>query len=559
MTPIQKTLAMLLITGLTQAHAAIKSATDDESLGLYPAGNFRLGEGRCTDCQAPPQALWYFSDELVATPRRGMPAAGFDPMRQVQQDIKLWGSRAALNDQPNLIWVGSTKVIDSARLSIDGQTLTLDDGRSLHFATVPKLPSNRSYYNATTQRFYSEHPLKLRGELSHDNGRDTFRARTVWPKDFTLGSSTEAKPLAGNESLRALVRANHGGATSAFQQRVLWERSPGAARMEHALSAIGIMLNGAQGDDDEAHGGHFAVATGRLGAEGDWSHWLVNNFYNLDAYSEKGIVAATTPMDKYLMDINSGQSFYRPSYMIVALFKNDTPALQYQAAMNRVFNHLYRHDFSYHHSRSNCAGISVDTFQTLGWNIPHKGPTGYLKAIAAYAYIAASEHSLDKGRNIYDYLTEDQTRLYPAVAFDEMGNDLLKLAQGQSSRALTPYERSMADNIEAILFVNIPQVPSSRAYGMAPVYSFDEYMKRVPADHSQWQIVPTQPRLFPVALRDGEAVKQTHASPLPLPVASVGFVGGMAILGAAARLRRRRYTRQKVSGSMGPGIPPLKQ
>ncbi|UUZ56530.1 hypothetical protein LP419_16080 [Massilia sp. H-1] len=115
------------------------------------------------------------------------------------------------------------------------------------------------------------------------------------------------------------------------------------------------MLNGAQGDDDEAYGGHFAIATGAVGQQGEWSDWVVNNFYNLDSFSEKGIVAAPVPMDNYLMDINSGQQFYRPSYMMVAVLSDGRTAAAYQGGVQRVFNNFYRHDFTYRHAGANCA------------------------------------------------------------------------------------------------------------------------------------------------------------------------------------------------------------
>ena len=72
------------------------------------------------------------------------------------------------------------------------------------------------------------------------------------------------------------------------------------------------MVNGAQGDDDEAHGGHFALVTGRTQPDGAIGDWLVNNFYSLDVESEKGILAAPLPLDNYLADLNSGQGWYRP-------------------------------------------------------------------------------------------------------------------------------------------------------------------------------------------------------------------------------------------------------
>ena len=518
---ISLTLALLIASSFAQAQPAVKSALSQESLGLYDATDFRLSDGRCADCQAIPQALWYFPEDTVATPRSGNTHA-----------------------TAPLVWVGSSKVIENARLGANGRSLSLADGQQLDFAITPKLASNRSYYNAATQDFYQQRPLRLRGELLTENGQEKFVARSIWPKDFTLDANAPLQKLAAGENLKTLVRANHGGATSAFERRVLWERTPGTARDWSQLSAIGIMLNGAQGDDDEAHGWHFAIATGRYRSDGDWSNWLVNNFYNLDTYSEKGIVAAVTPMDKYLMDLNSGQSFYRPSYMVVALLKNAQPAQQYQGAINSVYNQLYRHDIDYNHSRNNCAGISVDTFQGLGWNIPLQGPSSYPKAIGAYAYVAASERSLDKGRKIYDYLTEDQVRLYPALTFDTMGNDLLNIAQGKTTRLLSAYEQSLADNIEAILFVRIPQIPSSRVAGLAPVYSFDEYMQQAPADRSQWKVVPTEPRPFPDSLCETQPQKPSKLALVPVPVAGVGLLGGMAMLGMVRVGKRWRKGRQ---------------
>ena len=40
----------------------------------------------------------------------------------------------------------------------------------------------------------------------------------------------------------------------------------------------------------EAHGGHFALVTGRTQPDGAIGDWLVNNFYSLDVESEKGIL-----------------------------------------------------------------------------------------------------------------------------------------------------------------------------------------------------------------------------------------------------------------------------
>jgi len=72
---------------------------------------------------------------------------------------------------------------------------------------------------------------------------------------------------------------------------------------------------------------------------------MANNFYNLDEVSEKGIIASMLPLDNYLMDPNSGQSYYRPTYLLVASLKDARAASRLQAAIEPIYNHFYRHDF----------------------------------------------------------------------------------------------------------------------------------------------------------------------------------------------------------------------
>lgn len=535
-------LAMLLAA--PACAAGVLPAMQDDALGLYRPGDMRLAKGSCTDCAALPQARWYFAEDLIAVPASAQRMAGFSNTEGAQQDIRQWAKQTGQEDLaalPTLIWMGSSMVIPAARLTGNGQQLTTDDGQQLDFSIVPKNATNLSYYDHHTLDFYRQRPLRLRGEITPgEEGRQRFVARTIWPLDFSLPETTPLRPLAQGESLQTLVRAAGGGASSPFGARVLWERHPGLQRDWSDKAVLGVMLNGAQGDDDEAHGGHFGIVTGRYRKDGDWSRWLVNNYYNLDSFSEKGIIAAVTPMDKYLMDLNNGQSFYRPSYMLVAVLKNDRAAQLYQAATNRVYNHLYRHDFVYNHSQANCSGISLDTFRSLGWNLPERGTGGELKAIAAYFYVAASNRSLSDARKIYDYLTAETTRLYPAATFDAMGDDLLNLAQGKANRQLTGLEQQLGDDLEALMYVHIPQVPSSRAMGLAPVYSFDEYMKQAPADRSQWKIVATEPRPFPDTLRDGLALQSEPHMPVPLPVGGVSLGLVMAAIGVKKRIGKRK-------------------
>ena len=522
------------------AASGVRPALAAGSLGMFPATDFRLVPGTCADCATLKEALWYFRDDLVAVPRSGVTTGGYTRGIAAQDDVRRWYATAGaeeLQARPPLVWVGSPSVITNATLQKSGDALRLADGTVVGFAVTPKIPANLSYYDASTTRFFAQRALRIRGTVvTGPDGTPSVTARTIWPQDYVIdAAASKLAPLVAGETLMGLVR--QAGNAARYETRTLWERNPGQPRNWDNLAALGVLLNGAQGDDDEAHGGHFAIVTGRRGARGEWSDWLVNNFYDLDSFSEKGIIAATVPIDNYLMDLNSGQAYYRPSYMLVALLRGDHATHAYQSAIARVYSHFYRHDFRYRHAGANCAGVSIDTLRSLGWNIPARGATSYVKAAAAYAYMAVKEMSFDSGKKSFDYLREEQTRLFPAVTFDAAGNDLLQLvgAQPGARRAASAYEELLTNEVEAIIFVRIPQIPSSRAAGTFPVASIDEYMQRVPADQAQWKIVPVGPRPFPAEFvsADTEPEKQNNGA-LPVTIPSNSCWGRQATSRRAA-------------------------
>ncbi|MDB5960311.1 MAG: hypothetical protein JWP59_1605 [Massilia sp.] len=536
-------LSVLLISTVLHAQplpAGVKNALQGERIGLLDAGKLKLTDGSCVDCASAPQSLWYFRDDVIAAPTSADLVAGVNPKLDRRADIAEWAAMPAARNllYPSVTWLGASTIIDSAR--IDGATVTPAGGQPIALSLAPKLSTNRSYVNPATTAYFDKRPLRMRGAVSEKDGKPLFVARMLWPADFAIDATRlTAQPLQGAAGLGEFVRDKALAADGRLANRLVWERTPGAARGIAGKPVLGIMLNGAQGDDDESIGGHFAVATGRFGPHGEWADWATNNFYNLDTVSEKGIIAATVPMDNYLMDLNSGQQYYRPSYMLIAVLNKDRTAVAYQGGVQRTLNHFYRHDMTYDGATNNCSGLSIDVFRALGWNVPERGPTNRIKAVGAYAYVAAKEASLKKGRGIYDYLTEETTRLLPAVAFDALGVDLLQLvgAMPAAPRALSGYEQQLKDDVEAIILVKIPQVPSSRVPGAAPAYSFDDYMSRVPADQAQWQIVPVPPRPFPAALRDASTNAPASPSLVPLPVAAVGMAG---LFGGGALWRRRR-------------------
>ena len=188
------------------------------------------------------------------------------------------------------------------------------------------------------------------------------------------------------------------------------------------------MVNGAQGDDDEAHGGHFALVTGRVQADGSIGDWLVNNFYSLDVESEKGIIAAPVPLDNYLADLNSGQGWYRPSYMVVAVLRDERAAGAGAVGAEPRLQPVLPAPARRTTTRTRTARASASTrCARSGWSIPARGPSSRLLAWLGFPFIAMKERSIGKAKLAFDYLRTDQTRLMPAAALEEAFGSLLAL------------------------------------------------------------------------------------------------------------------------------------
>ncbi len=506
--------------------------------GLYPGTAFRITTGKCGDCQTIPQALWYFANETIAVPGPGEKVASYARSTHAYDDLRRWVSAPPpdlLSERPPLVWVAARYVVENATLDAAGKRIGFA-GRTVDFGVVPKIPLNRSYFDASSVRFLAGRPLRLRGELDGER----FVARTIWPADWRLPRSASTQSIAADPlALRELVRAEpEGGARSPFAAVRLWARDADSATRIAGKPVLALMLNGAQGDDDEAHGGHFAIVTGRVGTEGEMADWLVANFYALDIESEKGIIAAPVPLDNYLGGLNSGQAWYRPSYMLVATLADESPAAYIHGAIGRVYNQFYRHQLAYEHSTMNCTSISVDVLRGLGWEVPARGPMSWPLALVALPGVAVIERSVEKGRAAFDYLTEDQTRLFPAAAFEEIGGEMLRLATRPATPADSPAEKLLRQTVESIWFVRIPQIPSSRAFGTYPIVSAMEYHERVPTNPADRQIVPVPPRPFPEALRDAD-VRPPNMTRGQIAVVVYGVVLALLLAAVVVWLVRR--------------------
>jgi len=459
-----------------------EGALERGRLGLFDGADFRLVQASCADCGVSDLVRWWLADELVAVPTRTTPdAPGAAPRR------------------PQGIWIGAPSRVFSARLAAGGRRL--ESGESgIDFAVAPPLETNTAYLDDSTFRYFAERPLIVRGGISAETG--AFVARTIFPDDLRIGLDAPPRPLARRELLSTLVEAQ-AGAESGASQRVLFARDGADWR---GRPVIALVLTGAQGDDDGARAGHLAIATGVLGEHGEWHEWLVTNFYPLVDGNAKGIIPATLPIDNYLYDLNSGQLYYRPGYMLVAVLRDARAAAAVQQRLDETLLRLYCGDIEFDRARRNSTAMTIDSLRGLGWRIPAVGPTSRIAGLAAAPVAGLVRLSLGTARSIYATFAAEKTRLLPRVAFEVAGHDLLQLAAlggtADALEGLTPFERMLAEDVEGIVFVRLPQVPSARPFGTYPVASLLTYGAALLADPGPYEGAPeAPPRTFSERLR----------------------------------------------------------
>jgi hypothetical protein len=511
-------------------------ARDGDALGLHRAADFAIVRGRDAERVAGRHAAWYFADELVAIPRQGLEVSSFASGVRPFHDVRRFGEAhrgASPPEWPPLVWIAAPDLLHDAHVSSDASSVTTAGGTS-RLTFVPKLPLNRSWFDASSAAWFAAQPATIRGTRLADG----IEARALWPEAFRLAPTppparTLAQSRTFGEALLAMVRENS-DAGAPFEAASLWQRTPEADWS--GKSVLAFVLNGAQGDDDEAHAGHFAIATGHIAESGAIGAWIVNSFYALDVESEKGILAAPVPLMNYQADLNAGQSWYRPTWILAAVLDDDRAARRVQSGLNRVFLQFWRHQLPYYHPTDNCTSMSVDTLRALGLDMPSLGPTSRIGAWLALPWLIARDRSLAKARLSFDYLVTERTRLLPALAIESVGTALMQLAAAPTSPSGT-LGSEIADTLAAIAWLRIPQFPSSRAWGSVPVVSLAEYRDRLPADRSKLKIAAVPPRPFPEALRDPDLLP-----PLPPPsdlAVRVWSLGSLAAIAAVAAMRPR--------------------
>lgn len=516
--------------------AGLVPATSAGKLGPWDATDFELAPPAALDALTPSERF-YFADECIALPRSGVSAAGYAHSMRAADDVAQWSrqwSADAHTPRAPLILLGAPLRADDARLDAAARSITIA-GRSHPFALAPRLPLNRSWFDASSAAWFASRNLRIRASIE----AETVVARALWPEDFALAGSLPAAPLAADRptalALRERIREDpRGGARLPFAAHEILKRTGWTGSWKDK-PVLAILVNGAQGDDDEAWAGHFAVATGRTSERGSIADLVVDNFYTLDIVSEKGILAAPVPFDAYLGDVNSGQAWYRPSYVLVAALASDEALALVQGAFDRVYRQFWRHQLVYRHSTMNCAGVSIDVLRALGLPVPRRMPPHRWRAWFALPWVTFTQRSLAKGRLACEYLAADMTRLLPAVAFEEVGAMLLSLADERgrdpAGRARGLLADLLARDIEALALLRIPQFPSSRRFGSWPVASADEYFAAIPRDPAKMETVPVPPRPFPRELRNDDLLPAPRQpSDVPLAVWSIAAIAVLTVV-----------------------------
>jgi hypothetical protein len=187
--------------------------------------------------------------------------------------------------------------------------------------------------------------------------------------------------------------------------------------------------------------------------------------------------------------------------MLVMIMKDERVPLEVQEMFKGRYAQYYAQQIKYEHTHENCAALIADPVRQEGWNFPATGGTPSAVARLIGDIVGTVARDPQAGEQIRQSLAEEPTRSFPRASFDSVGGDVLSLAGAPSaaapSRELTPLERRIQEDLVAVLFVRLPQIPSSRKFGRDPAGSVTDYFRRAPIDRSKWQTVPTATRPFP--------------------------------------------------------------
>ena len=477
----------------------------DAPVGPYFPAGFRLATGATAGETLHPAARFLFAGETIAvpsTPPFADYSRGVDPFA----DVAAWAA------EPGAAHLAAAGV-DRRPGATDRRDRIAPDGRSfragsatLPLALAPRIALNRSWADASTFEYSRRthgHRCEARSVPAASSSRARSGRRTgAWttgrrpcpfPHRARPGSpsagSCAARPAAAPPRRPRPTRC--GSACAATATGPAARCSPSSSTGPRATTT-----RPGAGTSRSPPGACPRTAASRT----CWSRTSTRS----TARARRAILPAPVPLDNYLADVNSGQAWYRPSYVMLAILRDARAADLVQGALNRLYLQFWRRQLEYRHSSMNCASISVDTLRALGWELPLARALRHASRLARGAREGVHRRA---PRPRAHGLRVPHGGPHAAHARGGVrGSGLLAAAAARAARSL-PRESSRACSPRTwsrSSGVRMPQIPSSRALGTWPAASPREYLNALPADPADLKVIPVPPRPFPPELRDAD-------------------------------------------------------
>ena len=346
-------------------------------------------------------------------------------------------------------------------------------------------------------------------------------------------SRARSAPTRSRRCARSPREQPQGGARSPYAALRLWARH--GADTGPGTPVLAFMVNGAQGDDDEAHGGHFAIVTGRVQRRRRHrrlagQQLLLARRRKREGHHRRARAARQLPRPTS----TPARAGTGPSTMLVAVLHDERAAVLVQSALNRVYNQFYRHQLVYYHpnaelhehQRRHAARARAATSAPRTADAPRRWPrAGFpLSSLPPARSPRPSRVRL---------LRTDPTRLMPAAALEEILARLLALV-GPPRPARRPGARLAA------LLARDARVPPVRAHSAAavePRLGRRAGRSRSPNTGPPSAPDPAQPVIVPVPL---DPFRRRLLRPRPAAAAAAAFGHRRRVLGGPADRRHSR-------------------
>ena len=489
------------------------------------ASDFRLTDGRCRDCPTIRQALWYFRARDDRRAEAGTAGRVVRARRDARPTICARGSPRASPDAPPeyppLVWVAAPHVVAGARLSADATALDMRRGTLRASLVAEDRAQSLLFRRARRPQFFAQ---RTRQGARH--GSTTARSSCARCGPRTSGSTARrrAQPLAAGPAADARAARAHARRARRRRAEPLRRVDAVAARSRRATpvppgrAVLGIMVNGAQGDDDEAHARPLR-ARHRPHARGRRDRRLAR---------QQLLHARQRKRERHPRRAGSARQLPRRPQQRPGL----VPAVAHagrgarrrpraprscRRALNRVYNQFWRHQLVYRHATMNCTGISVDVLRALGWDVPARGPASRLVAALGFPVLRASRSARSPRRCIALRLSDRGPDAAHAGGRLRGSRREPACARRDGPAAATPRTgRARADarrghrrhRVRPLSAISVEPRVRRRAGGHAVGIPVARARRSGLA-----QIVPVPPRPFPAALRDPDLLPASARRP----------------------------------------------